>query len=277
MFGRNNGLLLVVGYAIALLIVGVAARTAFVFYNQNSGSSDVVIVEPDRLPVLAGDSARNKAIHYDYAAVAAANERLTALQSSLERATTQLHEKSQQLNQRDAECRVLEEKLDESVAFAMELLVQEPSATRDDQTAEAKATLERDLAALKKQLRDSQTLSKEHTERLAALRTELMQADLEIASLRERAELEITALIEERISIEAVTGDLLREFGEIAVPSLITSLQHRQPEVRLWAATMLGKLGLNATTAIEPLINLTKDPEPQVAAAARRALTLIEP
>ena len=37
------------------------------------------------------------------------------------------------------------------------------------------------------------------------------------------------------------------------------------------------RIGLNATLAIEPLQNLANDPDSRVAAAARHALTLIEP
>jgi HEAT repeat protein len=104
-----------------------------------------------------------------------------------------------------------------------------------------------------------------------------MQADLEIASLRTRAESEIAALVGERLAIEVAAGSALVQLGEAAVPPLIVSLQSPQPEVRLWASTVLGKIGLNATTAIEPLSNLVNDPDTRVATAARHALTLIEP
>lgn len=63
-------------------------------------------------------------------------------------------------------CRALEGKLDESVAFAMELLAQEPGANRDEQTRDVKAKLEGDLTSLRKQLRESQVLSDEYGERL---------------------------------------------------------------------------------------------------------------
>ncbi|MDA1053297.1 MAG: HEAT repeat domain-containing protein [Planctomycetota bacterium] len=277
MFGRQSGLFMVAAYAIVLLVLGASARLAFVYYNQSSSSPIVAAPEPpDRRVPLRGTPG-TAAIHYDYAAVAAANERLATLQSNLERTTTQLQAKSKLLNQRNAECRALEEKLDESVAFAMELLVQEPSADREVQTRDVKAKLEGDLTSLRKQLRESQVLSDEHTERLDAVRLDLMQADREIASLRERAEREIAALIGERLAIEVAAGEVLVQLGEGAVPPLTALLRHPQAEVRLWSATVLGKLGLNATTAIEPLNNLTNDPDTRVAAAARRALTLIEP
>jgi HEAT repeat protein len=159
----------------------------------------------------------------------------------------------------------------------MELLVAEPTADREEQTRDVKAKLEGDLSSLRKQLREAQVLSNEYAERLDALRLDLMQADLEIESLRERAANEIAALIGERLAIEVAAGDAMVELGEEAVPPLIALLQHPQPEVKLWAATVLGRLGLDAATAIEPLNNLTNDPDARVAAAVRRALTLIEP
>ncbi len=277
MFGRYNGLFVVAAYAIVLLVVGVSARLAFVYYNEGGSSVAVAAPEPAGELVSVSKTPGNAPIHYDYAAVAEANERLAVLQANLERTTAQLQEKNKLLNQRNAECRALEEQLDESVAFAMELLVAEPTANREEQTRDVKAKLEGDLNSLRKQLRESQVLSDEYAERLDTLKLDLMQADLEITSLRERAEREIAALISERLAIEVASGGALVQLGEPAVPPLIALLQHPQPDVRLWSATVLGRLGLNATTAIEPLNNLANDPDPRVAAAARRALTLIEP
>jgi len=277
MFGRHNGLFVVAAYAIVLLVVGVSARLAFVYYQ--AGSSTPIAMESDsgNQRLVANGAPATKAIHYDYTAVAAANERLATLQSNLERTSNQLQEKSRQLNQRNAECRALEGKLDESVAFAMELLAQEPGANRDEQTRDVKAKLEGDLTSLRKQLRESQVLSDEYGERLETLRLDLMQADLEIASLRERAEREIATLVGERLAIEVAAGDAMLVFGEEAVVPLMLHLQSTQPEVRLWAATVLGKLGLSATAAIEPLNALANDPDTRVSDAARRALMQIEP
>lgn len=277
MFGRHNGLFVLVAYAIVLLVLGVSARLAFVYYQD--GTHTPFVIEPDlsERRVILGGIPGTKAIHYDYTAVATANERLATLQSNLERTSAQLQEKSKLLNERNAECRQLEEKLDESVAFAMELLVQEPSANRAEQTRDVKVKLEGDLASLRRQLRESQVLSTEHTERVDALRLDLRQADLEIASLRERAEHEIAALVGERLAIEVAAGGAMVQLGEAAVPPLTALLQSSQPDVRLWASTVLGKLGLNATSAIEPLSNLANDPDTRVVNAARHALTLIEP
>jgi HEAT repeat protein len=277
MFGRHNGLFMVAAYAILLLVVGVSARLAFLYYQGSSAAPIAIELDAGHQRVVVGGIPGTKAIHYDYTAVAAANERLAVLQANLERTSTQLQEKSKLLNVRNAECRALEAKLDESVAFAMDLLVQEPNANRQEQTRDVKVKLEGDLASLRKQLREAQVLSNEYTERVDELRLDLMQADLEIASLRERAEREIAALVGERLAIEVAAGSALVQLGEAAVPALIVSLQSPQPEVRLWASTVLGKIGLNATTAIEPLSNLVNDPDTRVATAARHALTLIEP
>lgn len=107
MFGRHNGLFVVAAYAIVLLVVGVSARLAFVYYQ--AGSSTPIAMESDsgNQRLVANGAPATKAIHYDYTAVAAANERLATLQSNLERTSNQLQEKSRQLNQRNAECRAL--------------------------------------------------------------------------------------------------------------------------------------------------------------------------
>ena len=277
MFGSQRGVYVFAAYGIVLLVVGFASRMAFVYYKRGHASPAVVAPETTTKSVSSVIAPDRRAIHYDYAAVAAANQRLALLQENLERTARQLSEKNRLLNQRNAECRVLEQQLDESVAFAMELLVQEPTADREEQTRDVKAKLEGDLTSLRKQLRESQVISEEYAERLGTLQLDLMQADLEIASLRERAEREIADLLDERLTIEVAAGDAMVQLGESAVPTLVALLQHEQPEVRLWSATVLGKIGLNAATAIEPLKNLAMDPDARVVTAARRALTLIEP
>ena len=282
MFGRHSGLLVVAAYVIVLLVLGVSARLAFVYYQQSSASPiatvpEPTVSEPTIRRVSVGRIPRTAAIHYDYAAVAAANERLAVLQANLERTTAQLHEKSKLLNPRNADCRSLEAKLDESIGFAMELLSEAADTDREQQTRDVKAKLEGDLTALRKQLRESQILIDEHSERLDVLRMELLQADLAIADLRERAEREIAALVGERLAIEVAAGDAMIQLGEEAVSPLTALLQHQHAEVRLWSATVLGELGLDATAAIELLNNLTSDRDTRVAAAAQHALTLIEP
>lgn len=276
MFGRQNNLFVLVAYSFVLLLLLVSARLAFVYYGSNRPPATSES-ELAREPRVAASKVTRAPIHYDYAAVAAANERLALLQANLERTTAQLHEKSKLLNQRNAECQLLEKKLDESVAFAIELLAQEPSADRDEQTRDVKALLEKDLTALRKQLLDSEVMSDEHTKRLKSLRSELMEADQQIASLRERAEREIAALVDERLAVEVVTADIMLQLGEDGVPSLVGLLGHEQAAVRLWAATVLGNLGLAATTAIEPLNQLSNDPDVRVVAAARQSLMRIEP
>ncbi len=275
MFARQNGVFVFAAYAIVLLLLGIFARLAFFYYNANR----VAVVPDPNAPSPSRPVVRqvNSPIHYDYAAVAAANERLSELRASLDRATEQLHEKSKLLNQRNSECQALEEKLDESVAFALELLAQEPGADRDEQTRDVKALLEKDLAALRKQLDNSRVMSNEHTKQIESLRVELMEADQQTETLREQATQEIGALLDERFAIEAVAADIMLQLGEDGVPSLVDLLRHEQPAVRLWSATVLGKLGLAATTAIEPLNLLEQDPDPRVASAAARSIKLIEP
>jgi HEAT repeat protein len=58
---------------------------------------------------------------------------------------------------------------------------------------------------------------------------------------------------------------------------LVYQLAHPRPDVRKWAATMLGELGPVAKEAIPPLQDALKDRDPAVGTAARSALDKIAP
>ncbi len=278
MIGRQPGPFMFAAYAVAIALIVVSARSAFLYYKVQNHSLVAFEREPHEKPQppLATSTRGHSAIHYDYAAVAAVNQQLAALQVQLERTTAQLHEKNLLLEQRSAECRALEDKLDQWVAIAFDL-AQDPEVESEAPSNEVKSPMDEEYLSLKKQLRDHQLLREEQSQVLDTLRRNVLEADLEVTTLRDRAEREIAALMNERLVLEAAASDTFMQLGEAAVPPLTAMLRHEHPEVRFWSATVLGKLGLNATAAIDPLSELANDPDMRVASAARRALSQIQP
>lgn len=69
----------------------------------------------------------------------------------------------------------------------------------------------------------------------------------------------------------------LARIGRAAVPSLMQTLGHRDPQVRRQAALVLARIGPDAVDAVPVLTNLLDDPEEDVRKAAARALGQIGP
>jgi HEAT repeat protein len=69
----------------------------------------------------------------------------------------------------------------------------------------------------------------------------------------------------------------LGAIGKPAIPSLLTALKSTDPEVRIVAATGLGRIGPDAKVAVAPLINALKDKDRDVRRKAAEALGGIGP
>ena len=69
----------------------------------------------------------------------------------------------------------------------------------------------------------------------------------------------------------------LARIGRAAVPSLIQTLGHRDPQVRRQAALVLARIGPDAADAVPELTAMLDDPEESVRKAAARALGQIGP
>ena len=85
----------------------------------------------------------------------------------------------------------------------------------------------------------------------------------------------ILLLAEEKTHAPAITT--LVAIGKGAVADLTYALRHRDPHVRVGAATALGKIGADARSAVIPLSVLSRsDPFSGVRQAAQTALTLVQ-
>lgn len=60
--------------------------------------------------------------------------------------------------------------------------------------------------------------------------------------------------------------------GELGVPLLTSLLTSESPDVRVWAVNTLGNTGTNSNVAMEGLISASKDPNIEVANAAKAAV-----
>jgi HEAT repeat protein len=78
-------------------------------------------------------------------------------------------------------------------------------------------------------------------------------------------------------SEQEAAADALGRIGPAAVPSLTQALQNPDPEVRLKAVEVLGRMGVDAKDAVPHLVRLLDDPDDQVRKAATRTLGRIGP
>jgi len=275
MFARMSALVAAVCVVGALLIVFVA-RGMFLLYHDQAGETAVAATDPAprRTTVRYAAPAPSR---FDAVALGRAQQRLDELQAELLQMTATLEEKTRLLEQKSAECRDLETKLDVSADFVTALLAEDRRAEDESQPVEAALANGVEPESRQVELEQAQRLQAESQQQLERLRQELMQAEQQRVALEETASREITALLEERLVLEAAAGQALLQVGEPATAALIELLRHEHAEVRLWAAVVLGRMGPAAQSAVEPLSNLRRDSDRRVAAEARRALSSIEP
>lgn len=200
------------------------------------------------------------------------------LQALLHQKTQLLQQRTALLEQRNAEQAELRAELDETIGL-LEVVASEFAATvitpSDGQGNGTK------LRSELEKLRSESARNREQAERqqgeLERLRQELGTTDADIAQLQQQAELEYQALLADRSAFEAVVAETLARVGAEAIPALVYQLAHPRPDVRRWAATMLGELGPVAKDAVLPLQDALKDVDRPVATAARNALDKIAP
>ena len=102
---------------------------------------------------------------------------------------------------------------------------------------------------------------------------ELIEWQIEQANQRV-ADLELTALREIIRSNEATQA--LIATGAAAVPALLDRLAEEDPEIRRWAADVLGQIGPEASLAVEALLEALNDANEDVRESAKIALDRIE-
>ncbi len=101
-------------------------------------------------------------------------------------------------------------------------------------------------------------------EDLDALQAELEQAYVRIGQLRVEGDVKSTNDLRDALALEAAAANIVVRLGQDAVTPLIEYLQHDNPVVRRWAATVLGSLGTQATDAVSGLTACLRDPNVDV-------------
>lgn len=81
----------------------------------------------------------------------------------------------------------------------------------------------------------------------------------------------------EEWTMQQTVSDALRRIGSAAVPALVRSLKSTDPDVRLRAAEILGRMGPEAKESVPDLIERLGDDDPRVRKMAIRALGQIGP
>lgn len=116
--------------------------------------------------------------------------------------------------------------------------------------------------------------------RAAAVRDQLEQrlqaAERRLSELREAAEQEIVDLVAIHQARQSAANEALVRLGVEAVPLLVESLKSSRPEVREWAAAVLGQIGPEAEDALRALSESQADNDPRVRSAVARAIAAID-
>jgi flagellar motility protein MotE (MotC chaperone) len=276
-----NRLIAWAAYVTGAVLIGSAAFFAFHYYRQGSISADIAqagLVAGREWTVDLTSETPSDARGVPVEQLFLQRAQIRRLQALLDQKTKLLQQRTLLLDQRNAEEATLRAELDDAIEM-LEVLAVELAATAVTPAGGSGngAKLQNEL----EKLRIESAKSREHAERqqqeLEQLREELGTTDLDIAQLQQQAEQEFEALLTEREAFEGVVTETLARIGGDAVPVLVYQLAHPRPDVRKWAATMLGELGPVAKEAIPPLQDALKDRDPAVGTAARSALDKIAP
>jgi chromosome segregation ATPase len=194
------------------------------------------------------------------------NGRTELLRSQVDRLSARLNRLSELLQQKSQDYDALKSELDHSTALMNELLpasaepsepVAEPLVESEPTTAEPTVS-EETQSDLAKQLEEA--------------RAQLAELEKEAAA----SELHIFALQDDKRMLASAASAALIKSGAAAAPGLADLLAHRRPEMRLWAATLLGEMGPDALSAVDALHEALSDADEEVRLAARKALRKIE-
>lgn len=213
---------------------------------------------------LSSDSTSNARRGGSLAARAdsSSSSRTELMRMQIDRLSVRMHKLSEMLEQKTADYDSLKAELDKSTRLLNELMAFDPfvfepatEATEETPTTKPAEETPPDLAA-----------------QLLEVRTEL--ADLEKQAAMD--ELRIFELEDGKRIWESAASAALVRSGAAATPALADLLAHRRPEIRRWAATLLGEIGPDAHSAADALHEALSDTEEDVRVAARKALRKIE-
>jgi hypothetical protein len=255
--------LIVVLYGLLALVVSLVAYVGYHRFVRDTMQVDL----PAQVSEPAGEPARRPEgyIIPPPRRRDAVTQRVVAeLKEMLSKRSLLLEEQSERLKQKTEAYVQLQEEADQYLRLLTDVLSQNSSiegAEGEGAAATAVGTDESDADQQDALLLNVQA-------ELAATRWELEQTQAQLAVL------EISMLREMERTTEAATA--LINTGPAAVPALIVLLADQRPELRRWAATILGRMGPEAIDAVDDLLRALEDRDVEVRQAARAALEEIE-
>jgi hypothetical protein len=182
------------------------------------------------------------------------------LKEMLNKRAELLNQQNDQLAQKTVEYERLREEADQYLRLLVDVLGQHSTSEGGSGTVPAAGANDRG-GTTETELLDLQA-------ELATTKWELEQAQSQLA------ELELSTLRELEKSTEAVTA--LVNTGAPAVPALVVLLADQRPELRRWAASILGRMGADAIDAVDDLMRALEDADAEVRQRARAALDQID-
>lgn len=275
---RNSGLIVGLYLLVALVVAG-AAGLSWHLLRADGQVADLLQVDGlDQRPVANQGGTLNEGhLHQRQEAFAEAAQRIKQLEALLERKTELLNRRTDLLRQQAAEYDALRRETDRYLMLLVEQLTAPPAdgagaeaPATPEQEQQARATMQAELARLRRQLQDSEMLE-------SALESELEQLRLDLQSAQDRlAEVELQNLLGDgQAPRRPLATEALVRVGEEAVAVLMVSLRDERPEIRLWAADVLAEMGPVARAAVPLLNTARRDTDQAVSQAASRALAAI--
>lgn len=267
MHAHNSTLVLVLYLMIAAVVV-LAGRVVYLQTEQKAARLVAAGPQLERPASAAAAPRRNQGV--STYALARANQQLESLKSALADSTQLLQKRTSLLQAKNAECRRLEEELEESIEFVFAVNSQAKPKV------EPARDVELQLKALRSELNSTAAARREQVNELEELRAALIDAEMRLAELQEEAAQEFALLARDREVLLTAVGDSMADLGEDVVQTLVDLLRHQSPTVRAWSASVLGKIGPDASAAAGTLTDLIADSDSVVREEARRALAALE-
>lgn len=277
--GERNGLLTLAVYLAASLLIVLVAMLGIYQYSattrfpgltpaEEDPAAELAVSYVDMAPQASAQRARSADI---------TKQRIRLLETMLDDKTQQLRTLSQQLEEKTAQFEDLRARYDEAVMLAVASLSQAPPVAAGAEQAEGGTHAPRaGPAELEAELSAAREIHASLLSDVTVLQDELSHAQQELAQLKEVRDQQTMDRLREAMMLENAAAGVLLSVGRPAVPALREALNHASPDVRRWAATVLGGMASDAEDAIPALTEALSDADPDVRAAARSALESIE-
>lgn len=265
---QNTNSLILASFALLTLVVGLFGVA--IYRSQANTVASIELEQPQHVtqrPAISVGSSRalSQKLRLD---INRQRERIQELQMLLSEREAVLARQSSQLKLRTRESEELKTEADRYFMMLMELL-NESAASLDENlstldSVESAETASSDFESTEApELRSEQQLS-------AALAT----AEWELEQLRLSDE-ESKTLLAQETTRNTSLREAISNSGVMAVPFLVHTLAEEDVELRVWAATTLGQVGVDSQVAMEALLVAIDDEDQQVQAAATSAIEAI--